>query len=836
MFGTYMGTMSVQASSNNGSTWSSDLWSLSGNQGNSWYRAIVDLSTYSTQTNVMLRWAGTTGSSWSSDMAIDDIVISNHVPESGLWAGINTDWSTGTNWDDGNVPTTAVDVTIPEGYEFCPVINESAVCNDIDVQSGGSLSMTTSGSLYVNGDFNIDGTVNGGNQTISVEGNWNIDGTFNYETSTVVLNNTSKSDNLNTSQHQLKHHSSTNNATNALKENNLLSKMSVKESDNSNLLYIEDNNLTHLRKNRIQDKYSNYQKYARSINLKDNLKGNQSLIGAPSGVPNLTTTFAAGNWWKSNYFDITASGGSNVTINTYDINTHSTGSISVQIWYRTDTYVGHTTDPAGWIQVGTTQTVTGQGTGNPTSVNPGASVTVPNGSEYGFFISCYSGSTGRIRYSNGEYTYSDSYINIECGHGCNTSEPGYGNTSSNPRTWNGTVYYTYTGAPSNDFNFYNLTVSTDGTVTTTDDIHCYNNFTNSSNTVLDMGSNVITVDATYTNNGEIKSVNTATCPASTDTDINGPEGSKDKLTFNPSGDMGSTTVTTHAGVYHSQGTYGLKRWWDINPTTGQTCTIILRMRDEETTNITDWATSEPWVWNGSTWTQNGTYSTHNTSGGFTTVTYTNFSITGGKASNVITLSQNDPLPVGLISFTVNTNKNDVTLNWKTAWEINNAGFDIERQSLAIKKDIWKEIGFVEGFGTTNEPTNYSFQDKKLQSGKYNYRLIQRDYNNRSYEHFLSDIVTVGVPKKYALSQNYPNPFNPTTKIDYDLPYAGKVNVVLFDITGRQVETLVNEVHEAGYYTVEFNASYLASGVYFYRIIAKGGKSDFIMTKKMVLIK
>ena len=195
-----------------------------------------------------------------------------------------------------------------------------------------------------------------------------------------------------------------------------------------------------------------------------------------------------------------------------------------------------------------------------------------------------------------------------------------------------------------------------------------------------------------------------------------------------------------------------------------------------------------------------------------------------------------PLPVELISFNATVNKNDVTLNWTTAWEVNNAGFDVERQSLEVEKDIWTKIGFVEGKGTTNEPTYYTFPDRKLNTGKYNYRLVQRDYNNRSVEHFLSDEVTVGVPKKYALSQNYPNPFNPITKIDYDLPYNGKVNLVMYDITGRKIATIVNEVHTAGYYTTEFNASHLASGVYFYRIIAKGGKNDFIMTKKMLMIK
>lgn len=587
MYGSNMGTMSLQASTNNGSSWSSDLWSLSGNQGNGWYRANVDLSSYSSQTGVMLRWTGLTGSSFTSDMAIDDIVISDHTPESGLWAGITSDWGTSSNWDDGNVPTTAVDVTIPEGYQYYPLINESAACNDIDVQSGGSLSMTISGSLNVSGNIDIDGTVNGGSQTITVEGNWNIDGTFNYETSSVVLNNTSKA--------------------------------------------------------------------------------NQNLTG-PTGA-DLTTTFASNNWWKSNYFDISATGGSDVTVNTYAINTYSTGSVSVEVWYRTDTYVGHTTDPAGWVQVGTTQTVTGQGTGNPTTVIPGASVTIPNGSKYGFFVSCYSGGTGYIRYINGANTYSDSYITIECGHSCGTSQPGYGNTSSYSRTWNGTVYYT--SPDLSVLKFYNLTINTNGTATSSLDIHCYNNFTNSSDAVLDVGSNVLTVDATYTNNGEIKSENTETCPSSTNTSIDGPEGSDDALTFNPAADMSSTTVTTHAGVYHSQGTSGIKRWWDINPTTGQTCTITLKMRHEETTNITDWSTSEPWVWNGTSWTQNGTYSSHGSIGGIDTVTYTNFTVTGGKASNIITLSINDPLPVGLISFNASVNKNNITLNWTTAWELNN---------------------------------------------------------------------------------------------------------------------------------------------------------------------
>ena len=89
-----------------------------------------------------------------------------------------------------------------------------------------------------------------------------------------------------------------------------------------------------------------------------------------------------------------------------------------------------------------------------------------------------------------------------------------------------------------------------------------------------------------------------------------------------------------------------------------------------------------------------------------------------------------------------------------------------------------------------------------------------------------------IPKKYELSQNYPNPFNPSTTIKFAIPKNGVVQIKLYDITGREVKSLVNEIKTAGYYSVTFNASDLSSGVYFYRIQA----NDFVQTKRMVLIK
>jgi hypothetical protein len=89
-----------------------------------------------------------------------------------------------------------------------------------------------------------------------------------------------------------------------------------------------------------------------------------------------------------------------------------------------------------------------------------------------------------------------------------------------------------------------------------------------------------------------------------------------------------------------------------------------------------------------------------------------------------------------------------------------------------------------------------------------------------------------LPEEYTLYQNYPNPFNPVTIIKYDLPKAGEVELVVYDILGRKVKTLVNQTQQAGRYDIQFNASSLASGVYIYQLRTK----DFVNSKKMILLK
>ena len=188
-----------------------------------------------------------------------------------------------------------------------------------------------------------------------------------------------------------------------------------------------------------------------------------------------------------------------------------------------------------------------------------------------------------------------------------------------------------------------------------------------------------------------------------------------------------------------------------------------------------------------------------------------------------------PLPVELTSFVSFVNRNDVSLNWTTSSEINNAGFDIERKS-SVSND-WQKVGNVSGHGTISTPSEYTFTER-VNTGTYNYRLKQIDLNGNFEYYNLSNEVNVGIISSYSISQNYPNPFNPETKIDFNLPEDGFVSITLYDNSGREISSLVNESKNAGFYTVKFNASDLSSGIYFYTIKANG----FSATKKMILNK
>ena len=170
----------------------------------------------------------------------------------------------------------------------------------------------------------------------------------------------------------------------------------------------------------------------------------------------------------------------------------------------------------------------------------------------------------------------------------------------------------------------------------------------------------------------------------------------------------------------------------------------------------------------------------------------------------------------------------VKLNWKTQTEVNNYGFDVERQTI---NGQWEKVGFVNGNGNSNSPKDYSYIDNNLVGGsKFLYRLKQVD-NDGQFTY--SDAVEVEVvPNEYNMSQNYPNPFNPSTTIKFSLPKATQLKLNLYNMLGELVETIADGAYEAGYYTVSFNASNLPSGVYIYRIES----NDYLKTMKMMLLK
>ncbi len=195
---------------------------------------------------------------------------------------------------------------------------------------------------------------------------------------------------------------------------------------------------------------------------------------------------------------------------------------------------------------------------------------------------------------------------------------------------------------------------------------------------------------------------------------------------------------------------------------------------------------------------------------------------------------NGVTPVELTSFTANITEGKVILNWTTATEVNNYGFELQRSSNQASKFV--TIGFIEGHGNSNSPQEYSFIDSEITEGSLSYRLKQIDIDG-SFEY--SDIVTVKFngETNFKLAQNYPNPFNPSTTIKYTIPENVKgetvnVKLIVYDVLGREVATLVNQKQSAGLYSVKFDASNLTSGLYLYKL--QNGNSTEI--KKMLLLK
>ena len=215
--------------------------------------------------------------------------------------------------------------------------------------------------------------------------------------------------------------------------------------------------------------------------------------------------------------------------------------------------------------------------------------------------------------------------------------------------------------------------------------------------------------------------------------------------------------------------------------------------------------------------------------------YTGAGVNGSHAylhlnGSIWLANSNSALPVELTSFTSSVTGNNVKLNWKTATEVNSSEYQIERKE-AGNVGNWEKIGTVKSSGNSSSPKNYSFTDKNILAGKYNYRLRMVDNDGTSS---FSNVVNTEVvsPVGYELSNAYPNPWNPTTTIRYNLSVSSPVTIKVFDVTGREITTLVNEVKPAGSYQITMDGKGLSSGMYFYQMTA----GNFTETKKLTLLK
>jgi len=309
------------------------------------------------------------------------------------------------------------------------------------------------------------------------------------------------------------------------------------------------------------------------------------------------------------------------------------------------------------------------------------------------------------------------------------------------------------------------------------------------------------------------------------TDVNGNTFAT--LNFATLGTVDTVTVEVWPNYYPVEqpaGTKAVKRFFDISAHggTGFNATLTVHYDDTEVIGFNNNDSFlELYKYSGGYWMQMG---------GTVNTTANTVTLAGVSEMSIWALSDpNDsPVPVELTSFTAASNESDVTLNWSTATETNNQGFEIQRRT---DDGEFENVGFVPGHGTTTDIQVYSYVDLKVASGNYTYRLKQMDFDG-SFEYSSEVAVDVTIPLEFALEQNYPNPFNPSTVIKYSIPENGFVTLDVYNLLGEKVASLVNGVQDAGRYEVNFDASQLASGVYIYSLRS----GSFNLVKKMLLMK
>ncbi len=413
------------------------------------------------------------------------------------------------------------------------------------------------------------------------------------------------------------------------------------------------------------------------------------------------------------------------------------------------------------------------------------------------------------------------------------------NTTSLPistgETWGGTVQYdASSGQTAVAGTYNNLNIGNSAGVSLGGGVTVSSALTLTSGNVT-TGSYTLTLGSTATISGEASGryvvgnlYKTATVGTGS-SDLGGIG-----VSLNAGADVGDVTVTRvsgSAGAVTIGGKTGINCKWIITTTTvplsAKTLTLSWISDDDNGKTL-----SSMRVWksdDGGTTYSDISGSDQDASSRVISANVSSFSIfTVGDNSN--------PLPVELYSFTANSKSNEVELNWKTATEVKNYGFEIERASTLLTAN-WEKIGFVQGYGNSNSPKEYSFTDKPLGGSEFKYRLKQIDFDGK-YEYSKEVEIDLGMPTKFSLEQNYPNPFNPVTVIRYALPFESNVKLIVYNFIGEVVKELVNETVSSGYQEVRFEAGKLSSGIYFYILhtTSLDGKQNYQSVKKMLLLK
>jgi surface protein len=211
-------------------------------------------------------------------------------------------------------------------------------------------------------------------------------------------------------------------------------------------------------------------------------------------------------------------------------------------------------------------------------------------------------------------------------------------------------------------------------------------------------------------------------------------------------------------------------------------------------------------------------------------------------SEFVLASESNPLPVEMTSFEARLDGEAVQLTWRTASETNNAGFEVQRRRGPLgeeddapseETDTWTNVGYVEGYGTSSRPQQYQFRDvsRPYDAETLTYRLKQIDTNG-AFEYSSEVRVTPSVIEQIVLSAPFPNPTKGRSTIRYALPKSAEVQIMVYNVLGQRVVTLVDERKEAGHHEKAFVPQGLPSGTYYVRFTTE----EDAQTQKITVVR